>query len=177
MTVPHFILIECKDHTRPIGIGLVDAFESKIRDLEPKFVASEHDAANKIWFFCTFRHEPRWSYHGQPLMVGGLKFYFTVKKDWVAQTVKTDVSLGYYDHLNKRVVVPDKQWYALGLIDRDAWEETDQRWEDGEMGPNTFRLSITATRSNLPNAPGVVPKMDDLIAEHPARNTDLPWSP
>jgi hypothetical protein len=33
--VPHFILVECKDHTRPIGIGFVDAFESEIRDLKP----------------------------------------------------------------------------------------------------------------------------------------------
>jgi hypothetical protein len=31
---PHFILVECKDHARPIGIGFVDAFESKIRDLK-----------------------------------------------------------------------------------------------------------------------------------------------
>src|SRR5213594_1353838 len=107
-----------------------------------KLVAAEHDAANKIWFLCTFRHEPRWSYHGQPLKVGGLKFHFTVQKDWVAQTVKTDVSLGYYDHLKKRVVVPDKQWYALGLVDNEAWEKTDQEWEQGELEPNSFRLDI-----------------------------------
>ncbi len=171
--VPHFILVECKDHARPIGIGFIDAFESKIRDLKPdraimfsdsgftrdalkkanrvgiemasamkakddtikirvhrevvarrltltfetaslypfdghpheieekwkvedllfdglpvihwinekmKLVASEHDMANRIWFLCMFRHEPRWSYHGQSLMVGGLKFHFTVER-------------------------------------------------------------------------------------------------
>ncbi len=82
------------------------------------------------------------------------------------QTVKTDVSLGYYDHLKKCVVVPDKEWYALGLFDRDAWEETDQQWEDMEIEPNTFGLNITITRSNLPNASGVFPKVDDLITEH-----------
>jgi hypothetical protein len=239
--VPHFILVECKDHARPIGIGFVDAFESKIRDLKPdraimfsnsgftrdalkkanrvgiemasamkakdctvkievhrelvarrltltfgtvflfpfdglpvihwvsekmKLVASEHDAANRIWFLCTFRHEPRWSYHGQSLRVGGLKFSFTFKKDWVAQTVKTNVSLGHYDHLKKSVVIPDKQWYTSGVIDREAWEETDRQWEDGEMEPNTFRLNITITRSNLPNAPGTFPNVDDLIVEH-----------
>lgn len=32
---PHFILVECKDHARPIGIGFIDAFESKIGDLKP----------------------------------------------------------------------------------------------------------------------------------------------
>jgi len=255
---PHFILIECKDHARPIGIGLVDAFESKIRDLEPnraimfsnsgftrdalkkanrvgiemasamkaqdnrvkieihreliarcltltfgtafifpfdgfpheietkwkienllfdglpvihwisekmKVVAAEHDAAEKISFLCTFRHEPRWSYHGQPLMVGGLKFDLSVKEGWVAQTVKTDVSLGYYDHLKKTVLVPSKQWYALGLIDNEAWQETDKQWERGKMEPNTFRLDITITRSNLPNSPGPPPKVDEAIAE------------
>lgn len=256
--VPHFILVECKDHARPIGIGLVDAFESKIRDLKPdrafmfsnsgftrnalkkanrvgiemasamkatdarikievhrevvarrltltfgtvslfpfdgqpheieeswkvedllfdglpvvhwisqkmKFVASEHDAANKICFLCTFRHEPRWSYHGQPLKVGGLKFHFTVQKDWVTQTVKTDVSLGYYDHLKKRVVVPSLQWYALGLINNEAWEETDNEWEHGEMEPNSFRLDFTIAQSNLPNSPGRPADVDALIAD------------
>ena len=257
--VPHFILVECKDHARPIGIGYVDAFESKIRDLKPeraimfsnsgftrdalkkanrvgiemasamkvkdetirieihreliarqltltfesiflfpfdgypheieekwkvddllfdglpvihwisekmRLVALEHEAARRIWFLCTFRHEPRWSYHGQSLNVGGLKFSFTCKKDWVAQTVKTEVSLGYYDHLKKSVVVPDQQWYTPGVIDQEAWQETDRQWEDGEMEPNTFRLNITRLCSNLPNAPGVLPKIDDLIAEH-----------
>lgn len=256
---PHFVLVECKDHARAIGIGFVDGFESKIRDLKPnraimfsnsgftrdafkkasrvgiemasamkakddvvkieilrkvvarrltltfstifiypfnghpheiekkwkvedllfdglpvihwvsekmKLIASEHDAAKELCFLCTFRNEPRWSYHEQPLLVGGLKFHFTCKKDWMIQTVKTDVSLGYYDHLKKRVVVPDKERYALGLFDRDAWEETDQQWEDMEIEPNTFGLNITITRSNLPNASGVFPKVDDLITEH-----------
>lgn len=254
----HFILIECKDHARPIGIGFVDAFESKIRDLTPdraimfsnsgftrdalkkanrvgiemasamkarddtvkiqihrevvarrltltfgtaslfpfdehlnemedkwkvedllfdglpairwisekmKRVASEHDAANKIWFLCTFRHEPRWSYHGQRLKVGALKFHFTVQKDWVAQTVKIDVSLGFYDHLKKRVIVPNEQWYMLGVIDNEAWKETDKEWEHGEMDPNSFRLDFTMTRSNLQNSPGPPPKVDEVIAE------------
>jgi hypothetical protein len=130
-----------------------------------KRVASEHDAANKIWFLCTFRNEPRWSYHTQPLMVGGLKFQFTCKKDWVAQTVKTDLSLGYYD-LKKKVVIPDKERYALGPIDRYAWAETDWQWEDAEMEPNSFRVNITITQSKLPHAAGVFPMIDELISEH-----------
>lgn len=256
--VPHFVLVECKDHARRVGIGFVDAFESKIRDLKPdraimfsnsgftrdalkkanrvgiemasaikaksetikivvyreviarrlaltfltafffpfdahtyeledkwkvehllfdslpvihwisekmKLLASEHDAAEKIWFTCTFRREPRWFYQGRPLEVGALKFQFTVQKDWVAQTVKKDVSLGYYDHLKKRVVVPSNQWYALGLIDNEAWEATKNQGEHPEMEPGSFRLDITMTRSNLPNSPGPPPKLDELIAE------------
>jgi len=256
--VPQFILVECKDHARAIGIGFIDAFESKIRDLKPdrsimfsnsgftrgalkkanrvgiemasamkakdetvknkihhevvarrltlnfgtavlypfdghsheiderwrvedlmfdgipviywvsekmKFVASEHGADNKIWFLCTFRPEPRWSYRGQSLMIEGLKFDFTVEKDWVAQTVMTEVSLGYYDHLKKRVVIPSSQWYTPGIIDNEAWKETDRVWEHDEMFPNTFRLNITLTRSNLPNSPGPLPKVDELIVE------------
>jgi Restriction endonuclease len=257
--LPHFVLIECKDHARPIGVGFVDAFESKVRDLKPnraimfsnsgftrdalkkanrvaiemasamkakddavkiefhceviarrltltferiliypfdgqpdeieqnwkvedvlfdqlpliqwvgekmKAVVLDHHAASKISFLCTFRHEAHWSYHGQSLAVGGLKFQFSVKMDWVAQTVQTEVSLGYYDHLRKRVVVPDKQWYAMGLINNDAWAETDRQSEDCELEANTFRLNLTITRSNLPNAPSEVPKVDNLIAEH-----------
>lgn len=255
--IGHFILVECKDHARRIGIGFIDAFESKIRDLKPDraimfsnsgytrdamkkamrvgiemasamrardgtikiqvrrevvarrltltfgtvflfpfdgrdheieenwqvsnllfdglpvihwigekmaLVASENDMATKLWFLCTFRHEPRWSYHGQPLTVGGLKFWFTVQRDWVTQMVKTDVSLGYCDHLKNSVVIPDKQCYAQ-LIDNEAWEETDKEWQQGEMEPNTFRLNLTMTRSNLPQSTEPRPKVDQLIAE------------
>lgn len=31
--VKHSVLIECKDYTRPVGIGVVDALESKRHDL------------------------------------------------------------------------------------------------------------------------------------------------
>jgi hypothetical protein len=256
--VAHFILVECKDHARPIGIGLIDSFESKIRDLKcdraimfsnsgftrdalkkanrvgiemasamkanddkvkikvhsdvvarrltlnfgtvflypfdgypheipenwkvedllfdgisiihwfserMEQIALEYDSATKIWFLCTFKHEPRWSYRGQSLMVGGLKFHFTVEKDWVAQTVKTNVSLGYYDHLKKSVVVPDKQRYALGWIDNEAWDTTDQMWAHGKLEPNTFRWNFTVIRSQLPKPPGQIPKVDELIVE------------
>lgn len=255
--VPHFILVECKDHARPIGIGFVDAFESKIRDLKPdqaimfsnsgftkdalrkanrvgiemasamkaddhtvkirvhreviarrltlsmeeirispfdghtfdfvewqptdltfdgipltywvagkmKSVAAEHDEAKEIKFFCTFRPDPRWAYQGVPIQVGGLFFRFGCKKDWVAQTVNADVSLGYYNHIKKNIMIPDKQWYALGAFDNEAWEETDKKWEHGEMEPTTFRLDITMTRSNLPNSPGPPPNVEEVIAE------------
>jgi hypothetical protein len=255
---PHFVLIECKDHARPIGIGFVDAFDSKIRDLKadraimfsnsgftrnalrkakrvkiemasamkakdkririevhrevvakrltltldtitlhpfdghPHEVeekwnipdltfdnlpvirwvsdimrreAVKHEEAKILKYLCTFRYEPRWAYRGRPIKVGGLVVNFTCRKDWVSQPVEPNVSLGYYDHLKKSVVVPTKQWYALGLIDNKAWKETDQQWEDGEMEPNTFRLFITILRSNLPDATGIFPKVDELIAE------------
>ena len=256
--VPHFVLVECKDHARPIGIGYVDAFESKLRDLKPdraimfsnsgftrdalkkasrvgiemasamkarndtikiqvhrelvarrlvltfgtaflfpfdshpheieekwkveellfdglplihwinekmKFLAAEHEAEGRLWFLCTFRDEPRWSYRGRQLKVGGLKFDFTVERDWVAQTVKPDVSLGYYDHLTKRIVVPNKQWYTPGMIDSEAWEKTDNEWERGELAPNSFRLNLTVMLSNLPFSPNRPPNVDELIFE------------
>ena len=130
-----------------------------------KAIATEHDDAKRLTFTCTFRHEPRWACRGQQLNVGALQFRFTCKKDWVSQTVNPNVSLGYYDHARGTVVVPAKQWYAHGVIDNEAWKETDQEWESGEMEPNTFRISLTVTRSNLPNTPGEPPKVDELIAE------------
>jgi hypothetical protein len=131
-----------------------------------KFVAVEHDEAERLSFLCTFRHEPRWAYRGQPINVGALVFKFTCEKDWVSQKVKTDVTLGYFDHLHGRVVLPDQQGYMLGMIERDGWKETDQQWEHGDMQPNTFRLDITITQSNLPNSPGEPPKVNELIAEY-----------
>jgi hypothetical protein len=254
----HFILIECKDHAKRIGIGYVDAFESKIRDLKPDRailfsnsgftrgalrkakrvgiemasamkakdrgirvqvqrelvamrlnvqvepltifpfdgqafdfednweitellfdglpvihwisekatrIATEHDHAKMIEYSCTFRPDPRWTYQGRPIMVGSLVVKFTCGKDWVSQPVNPDVSLGYYDHLRKRVVVPGKQWYVEGLIDNEAWKETNKGWDDSEMEPNSFRFRFTVVKCNLPIAPGLSPKLDEIIAE------------
>jgi Restriction endonuclease len=257
--IPHFILIECKDHARPIGIGYIDAFESKIRDLNPDRammfsnsgftqdalkkakrvgielasamkardntvkigihceliarqlimafesivlfpfdgcpdeiepnwkpaellfdelpvihwirekmiqVAPENDSSERTSFLCTFRDEPHWSYQGRVLRVGGLKFAFTCNARWVAQTVRSEISLGYYDHLKRRVVIPPEQWYTPGTIDQEAWMPTDQKWEEGELEPNSFRLNITLMRSDLPPAaPEAVPKVDGLMSE------------
>jgi hypothetical protein len=255
--VPQFILVECKDHTRPIGIGFVDAFESKIRDLLPnraimfsnsgftrdavrkarrvgievasamkakdgivrfrvqceivarrlqlmfetvhlfpfdgqppeveenwkvqdllfdgspiigwisekmKRVAAEHHTEGRVWFLCTFRHEPRWAYRGQVPKIGGLKFSFLCQEDWVSQITESQVSLGYYDHLKRSVVIPNKQWYTPGVIDNDAWEPTDERWSEGEMQEDSLELRYTITRSNLPSSPSA-PNVDDLIAD------------
>ena len=52
------------------------------------------------------------------------------------------------------------------MIDVNSWRETDQQWEHREMEPNSFRLDITITQSNLRNAPGKSPAVDDLITEH-----------
>lgn len=257
--ISHFVLVECKDHAKPIGIGFVDAFESKIRDLRPdravmfsnsgftcgalkkakrvgiemasaikardrrirvqlhcdiiarrlslafgtaflypfeghsheieekwkvqdllfdgvpviywinkkmKAVALECETASKVVFICTFRAEQRWSYRGRSLPVGGLRFDFIIKKDWVAQTVTSDISLGYYDHLKRRVVIPNDQQYVLGLIDWEGWEETDRQWSNGNLEPGGFRLKLTLVRSDIPNSPAPPPKVDNLIVEH-----------
>lgn len=255
----HFILVECKDHARPIGIGFVDAFESKIRDLKPNraimfsnsgftrdalkkanrvgiemasamkakdqtikigvhhelvarrmtlqfnkctlfpfegfnfdfkgewkpfdlhfdglpvcrwfhekmtLLATSDNKIEKFCFICTFRDEPRWFYQGQPLKIAALKFSFTNKMDWVMQNVESEVSLGYFDHIKNKIVIPDKQWYTPGVIDRDAWEDTKKQWEEEELEPNSIRLNLTIMRSNLPIEQGKIPKVDELIIEH-----------
>lgn len=127
-----------------------------------KLLAMENDNAAKIVFRCTFRQDERWSYRQQELMVGALMFQFQTKKDWVAQTVRADASLGYYDHLRQTIVLPDKHGYALGQFDNRAWKETKQQWDDDALEPNSFRMSVTLTRSPLRNAPG--PSLDELIS-------------
>lgn len=256
--ISHFALIECKDHARPIGIGYVDAFESKLRDLRPdrailfsnsgftrdalkkasrvgielasamkagdaavkvcihhvliarrlrltfnrltllpvegqgfefdeslevdqlqfdglpvvhwisdkmKLLASTRDVETDIALVLTFHHEPRWSYRGRPIMIAGLKLHFSVARDWVAQSVMADVSLGYYDHLKKRVVIPSHQSFALGMIDSLGWEQADKFWDPPELERNSLRVDVTVVQSNVPNSSGRSPKVDELIVE------------
>ena len=197
-----FVLIECKDWTAPIGIAVVDALESKRRDLradeaviysnsgftvpalrkasrigigmasalragdhrvhgqvQKEFVAKalsverlsatlyprpgadaefpdswqlpqltfedrpvqnwiaplstrllrEHEPDGKWQYTCTFPGSPAWAYAGKPVTVGALRLHMDCRRSWVAQIVREDVTLGLYDHLRKRVSVPNRQ--------------------------------------------------------------------
>jgi hypothetical protein len=128
-------------------------------------LAIQHEDATSLCFLCTFSYSQGWSYRGSSLTVGAMKMQFNVVRTWVAQTVREDVSLGYYDHLRKCVVVPSQQWYTEGVYDQEAWEETDKEWDCRVPEPNSFGLWLTLIRTNLNIKARTPPNVDSLIVE------------
>jgi hypothetical protein len=259
---PCFVLIECKDWANPVGIGVVDALDSKRKDLnadraiiysnsgftapalrkaarvgietasalkagdqrikvmiERPLVAKhlsvdsmriilysppgqapevehgwqvnqllcdslpvinwiselslrlikEHEDAKNIIFRCVFRPYPGWALNSRTLSVAGFELFFACSKKWIAQTVRVDVTLGLFDYLRRTVVVPDKQMYWMGWIDREAWVEVDREWEKKELEPNSFEVYLTLLNPIHPINDGVAPKIEELIVEQEVR--------
>ncbi len=233
-----FVLIECKDWTRPVGIATVDALESKRRDLgassamiysnsgftQPalrkavrvgietasalaigddrvrvklyrEFVAKRKAVRHAAWIVwplddendrlipsgydlfsvfydglpvanwlhhvssellpdcetdCTirgkyaFKGATEFSVSGATVVLRGIGFRLDCTVRFVSQTVRPDVSLGHFDHSTNRIVVPSQQFYSFGIIDNEAWEETDAGWEDASnLQEGTFALHLT----------------------------------
>ena len=94
----------------------------------------------------------------------GIGFRFECSKKWLAQEVQVDITLGLYDHIRKRHVIPNKQGYIMGEIDPDQWEEIDYPgWQLPEEG--SFELYITLLNPVQPLEPKEAPDLDALIIE------------
>jgi len=128
-----------------------------------------HEDARQITFRCVFKPHSGWSLNGRALSVAGLELAFKCSKMWMAQTVRVDVTLGLYDHLRKKVVVPHNQGYVMGWIDREAWKELDGGWGEEELEPNSFELFLTMLNPFRPVGDGKAPAIADLIGEQEVR--------
>ena len=69
------------------------------------------------------------------------------------------------DYLRRTIVVPPKQAYWMGWIDREAWVEVDSEWEEKELEPNSFEFYLTLLDPIPPIGDGAAPKIEELIAE------------
>jgi len=125
----------------------------------------QHENATSIVFRCTFRQSSLWSYQGRLLPVGAIGLLFSCSKKWLSQVVRVDVTLGLFDHLRRRVTVPNQQAYFIGWINRDAWVETDKAWEETELEPGTFEIYLTLFNHIRPEPNSATPKLEELIAE------------
>jgi len=232
----HFILIECKDHKRPIGIAVVDALDSKRRDLKADaavlysnsgftaqallkahrvgiqivsamtdgdkgtrgtitrfFVAGRRsvdsyrmvlypaeagdaqfldrydyadvyfaDALLQKWIskesasiledipgpcevkaYYEFKSPQPLRIRDTQIMMRAIGFWLLCGTGWLGQTVHVSVTKGVFDHISRRVTVPDQQLYLLGPFDNEAWREVSQGPDDPELELNTFSIGLT----------------------------------
>jgi hypothetical protein len=254
---PHFALIECKDWKEPVGIAVIDAFDSKRRDLKADvaivfsnsgftqdaarkarrvgiqlasalregdpavhveivrtFVAKRHAVTRWVMVLCwrkerqgpdnfhpfdvefqglplvnwieqdslrllrehpsaksikaehAFESEREFSVRKKVFPLTGFVYQIECDTGWVSQSVRENVTLGSYDFLTGRVIIPSQQAYILGPFDRDAWEPCDAPPEEpAEIEPGTFRLGLTLL-APVHGVDGVgVPDLDPLIKE------------
>jgi hypothetical protein len=84
--------------------------------------------------------------------------------DWVSQSVRESVSLGFYDFLSHRVTVPPRQAYILDSFDRDAWQPCEAP-EETQLEPGTFELKLELYHPVQGSSDAKFPDIDSIIGE------------
>ena len=126
---------------------------------------TEREPNGALLFTCTFRLQPAWTYANEPLEVAAMRVFLECSRSWVSQTVREDVTLGLYDHVRKAVMIPSKQGYYLGWIDREAWLPFDGVAEEQHLAPNSFSLNHTLLNPLPAIDDSCAPNLDAIILE------------
>ena len=125
----------------------------------------EHEPDGKWQFTCTFQNSPAWAYAGKPVSVGALRLHMDCRRSWVAQIVREDVTLGLYDHLRKRVSIPNRQGYILGPIDQEAWKPYVAEPKEVALDHGSFALKLTLLNPLCPSDDSTPPDLDQEVLE------------
>lgn len=133
-----------------------------------------YEGEPKIIEIAAFKTETPFTLEGTPVILRGLRVEMTCSRKWLSQTVREDISLGVYNHITRRLTVPNKQFWSMGWIDQEAWQEIDVDGEPEEwtkpLEPGSFRLNLTLFNSIGGIKDEDVPPIDDLIGQ---RRTDF----
>jgi hypothetical protein len=128
----------------------------------------QSDGASTVTMKFAFKNLTVFTLEEVTVTLLGIQLNLTCSKKWLSQTVKEDVSIGYYDYFKKRITVPPKQFFAIGPSDQEAWEEISEPPErkEPELEPGSFRLDLTTLFKPIVKREGVeTPRIDDIISE------------
>ena len=133
-----------------------------------------HEGESKIVEIAAFKRETPFALDGTPIILRGFRVQMCCSRKWLSQTVREDVSLGVYNHITRRLTVPNKQFLSMGWIDQEAWRELDiddepEQWTK-PLEPGSFRLNLILFKPIPRMEEEGVPPIDDLIGD---RRTDL----
>jgi hypothetical protein len=133
-----------------------------------------YEGEQKIVHIAAFKTETPFTLEGAAVILRGFRVEMTCSRKWLSQTVREDVSLGVYNHITRRVTVPNKEFWSMGWIDQEAWRELDVDGEPEEwtkpLEPGSFRLNLVLLNPIAVIKGEDVPPIDELIGD---RRTDL----
>lgn len=125
----------------------------------------EYEGKRKIVYTVIFKMDTLFTLDHEPILLSGLRVYMTCSRKWLSQIVRTDVSLGSYNHTTGRLLIPDQQYYSLGWISQNAWEEMNIDGEPEEwskpLEPGDFRFNFTLMNPIAPVEGENAPAIDD----------------
>lgn len=136
----------------------------------------EYEVKRTVVYTAIFKMDTPFTLDGAPILLKGLRVNMTCSRKWLSQVVQTDVSLGSYNHLTGRLLIPNQQYYSLGLISQAAWEEMNindepEVWSE-PMAPGDFRLNFTLMNPIARVKGENVPAIDDIIYKYSVETSE-----
>jgi len=129
-------------------------------------IISEHSDKPYIQAEYAFRDEVEFENRGERVYLIGLVFHLHCSTSWVRQTIREDVTLGSYDLIQRKLIIPDKQALSIGPFATDAWEPVEPPPPEVPIESNSIRLQLTLLRPVSPIAVANTPQLDELVLEH-----------
>jgi hypothetical protein len=129
----------------------------------------KHEDESRIIETVAFKKETVFELEGTPVVLRGFRIDMSCSKKWVSQTIREDVSLGFYNHVTRRLTIPDKQYMTMGTIDNEGWDlienEDGRDYFETSLEPGTFRLDLTLLNPIRAIEGKNTPSIDELINE------------
>ncbi len=134
----------------------------------------EYEGKRNVVFTTIFKTDTPFTLDGVLIALRGLRVEMTCSRKWLSQIVREDVSLGNYNHITGRLLIPDQQYWSIGEIKQDAWEETDGEplyWSKPSE-PGDARLNLIFLTPIKSYEGENAPPIDDLINEQSIETSD-----
>jgi hypothetical protein len=107
---------EVEYHDRPLAAWLRDRSMRLLRENELAAIIHHH---------VTFKQPVQFSRHGHPVFLRAMELDLECKRFWLVQTIREDVSRGFYDHLKHVTIIPDKELLSM-QFDPQKWQKITQ---------------------------------------------------
>jgi len=131
------------------------------------------ESNKKIIAIYEFIQEQQLTICDKAISVIGFELLLFCRMRWLSQEVQTGVTLGHYDHLKKKIVIPNLESYLFGPVDQDKWQEIHHGWSENQLEPNSFILQMTLFRPIAQIANGGFPSLCDLLTRKETSYEDL----
>lgn len=160
------------DNSSPIGKELVMSdlrlnglpVQDFLAVLSRRFLMEQEPDGRGVILY-SLRPHSGWTYRDKHIDVSAIAVQLWCSRQWLSQVVRQDVSQGYYDHIRKCVLIPDKQVYWLGPVDQDAWKPCDTPDMTKELAAGRLVLHFTYVNAIHPVSGHEARGLEDLVVK------------
>lgn len=138
-----------------------------------KHLLGRYEDATTISVDCTFGQPEYFEWRGSRFLVRGMSLLFMCSKRWACQNARHSVSLGLFDHIERRLIVPEGETFNIAL-ESDGWKEIVEAPENAEMSSGDVRFESTALAPVSYADRSGVPPLTEAIYGCRVRTSALP---